>query len=131
MTLSCRFYENEYPVENEVVVAIVTSITNSGSYVVLPEYDNAVGMILHSELSRRRIRSINKLVRVGRSDIVLVIRVDSDKGYIDLSKRRVPVEETKICSERFAKAKAVSLISICIAVGQPNCSTCCREVGLH
>ncbi|VDK31681.1 unnamed protein product [Taenia asiatica] len=110
MPLSCRYYENEFPAENDVVVAVVTSITNSGSYVILPEYDNAIGMILHSELSRRRIRSINKLVRVGRSDIVLVIRVDPDKRYIDLSKRRVPLEETHICQDRFAKAKAVNQI---------------------
>lgn len=125
MPLSCRYYENQFPAENDVVVAVVTSINNSGSYVVLPEYDNAVGMILHSELSRRRIRSINKLVRVGRSDIVLVIRVDPDKRkiylnfvyyieYIDLSKRRVPLDETHICQDRFAKAKAVFFINVCV-----------------
>ncbi|VDO03927.1 unnamed protein product [Rodentolepis nana] len=110
MALSCRFYENEFPRESEVVVAVVKSITNSGSYVNLPEYNDALGMILHSELSRRRIRSINKLVRVGRSDIVIVIRVDPDKGYIDLSKRQVPFEEIKTCYSRFAKAKAINQI---------------------
>ena len=46
-------------------------------------------MILLSELSRRRIRSINKLIRIGKSECVVVIRVDKEKGYIDLSKRRV------------------------------------------
>lgn len=38
------------------------------------------GMILLSELSRRRIRSINKLVRVNRTEIVMVMRVDPEKG---------------------------------------------------
>ena len=38
-------------------------------------------MILLSELSRRRIRSINKLVRVNRTEIVMVIRVDKEKGH--------------------------------------------------
>lgn len=33
-----------------------------------------------SELSRRRIRSVNKQVRVGRNESVVVIRVDKDKG---------------------------------------------------
>ncbi len=33
------------------------------------------GMILLSELSRRRIRSINKLIRVGRTEPVVVIRL--------------------------------------------------------
>ena len=46
-------------------------------------------MILLSELSRRRIRSIQKLIRVGRDEVVVVLRVDKEKGYIDLSKRRV------------------------------------------
>ncbi len=39
-----------------------------------------LGMILLTELSRRRIRSINKLIRVGRNEVVVVVRVDRDKG---------------------------------------------------
>ena len=42
----------------------VTSIQEMGAYVHLLEYDNTEGMILLSELSRRRIRSINKLIKV-------------------------------------------------------------------
>ncbi len=120
MPISCRFYEDVFPAENDVVIANVYEITNSGSYVHLPEYNNANGMILHSELSRRRIRSINKLVRVGRSEIVLVIRVDTEKGnwpfqlippgYIDLSKRRVSNDDTIKCQDRYSKAKAVNQI---------------------
>jgi hypothetical protein len=37
-------------------------------------------MILLSELSRRRIRSVQKLIRVGRNEVVVVMRVDPDKG---------------------------------------------------
>ena len=33
-----------------------------------------------SELSRRRIRSIQKLIRVGRNEVVVVLRVDKEKG---------------------------------------------------
>jgi translation initiation factor 2 subunit 1 len=67
-------------------------------------------MILLSELSRRRIRSINKLIRVGRNEIVVVIRVDKEKGYIDLSKRRVSPEEILKCEEKFARGKTVNSI---------------------
>lgn len=88
----------------------VRSIAEMGAYVHLLEYNNIEGMILLSELSRRRIRSINKLIRVGRSECVVVIRVDKDKGYIDLSKRRVSPEEVVKCEEKFAKAKAVNSI---------------------
>ena len=86
-------------------------------------------MILLSELSRRRIRSINKLVRVNRTEIVMVIRVDKEKGtlvnqrrrnfarklttcagYIDLSKRRVSPEDIVKCEERYNKSKMVHSI---------------------
>ena len=60
-------------------------------------------MILLSELSRRRIRSINKLVRVGRDECAVVVRVDREKGYIDLSKRRLSDDEKKRCENKFEK----------------------------
>ena len=83
-------------------------------------------MILLSELSRRRIRSVQKLIRVGRNEVVVVLRVDKEKGlfllsnctfliylslgYIDLSKRRVSSEDIVKCEERYMKSKTVSSI---------------------
>jgi translation initiation factor 2 subunit 1 len=83
-------------------------------------------MILLTELTRRRIRSINKLIRVGRNEVVVVVRVDRDKGlllksnkelifermsvilgYIDLSKRRVSPEDIIKCEEKFVRGKTV------------------------
>jgi len=110
MVLTCRFYEQKYPEIDEVVMVNVRSIADMGAYVHLLEYNNIEGMILLSELSRRRIRSINKLIRVGRTEPVVVIRVDKDKGYIDLSKRRVSKEDIERCTEKFSKAKAVNSI---------------------
>lgn len=54
---------------------------------MLLEYNNIEGMILFSELSRRRIRSVNKLIRVGRTEVVVVLRVDKEKGTWYLSVR--------------------------------------------
>lgn len=64
----------------DVVMVNVRSIAEMGAYVHLLEYNNIEGMILLSELSRRRIRSINKLIRVGKTEPVVVIRVDKEKG---------------------------------------------------
>lgn len=55
-------------------------IAEMGAYVKLLEYDNIDGMILLSELSRRRIRSIQRILRVGRNEVVVVLRVDKEKG---------------------------------------------------
>jgi translation initiation factor 2 subunit 1 len=87
-------------------------------------------MILLSELSRRRIRSIQKLIRVGRNEVVVVMRVDKEKGqsplpppnsqfaadapvrtgYIDLSKRRVSPEDVLKCEDRYNKSRTVHTI---------------------
>lgn len=69
----------------------VRSIAEMGAYVSLLEYNNIEGMIMLSELSRRRIRSINKLVRIGRNECVVVIRVDESKGKI-LGEEEIPTK---------------------------------------
>jgi translation initiation factor 2 subunit 1 len=76
MALTCRFYEQKFPEMEDVVMVNVRSIADMGAYVHLLEYNNIEGMILLSELSRRRIRSINKLIRVGRTEPVVVIRFE-------------------------------------------------------
>ncbi|RPB05556.1 hypothetical protein L873DRAFT_1728366 [Choiromyces venosus 120613-1] len=107
---TCRFYEEKYPELDSYVMVNVKQIAEMGAYVKLLEYDNIDGMILLSELSRRRIRSIQKLIRVGRNEVVVVLRVDKEKGYIDLSKRRVSAEDVVKCEERFNKSKMVHSI---------------------
>lgn len=105
--LECRFYEEPFPELESLVMVNVKNIAEMGAYVTLLEYNHIEGMILLSELSRRRIRSINKLIRVNRNEVVMVLRVDKEKGYIDLSKRRVSAEDVTRCEERYNKAKAV------------------------
>jgi len=107
---NCRFYPEKYPEVESYVMVNVKQIAEMGAYVKLLEYDNIDGMILLSELSRRRIRSIQKLIRVGRNEVVVVLRVDKEKGYIDLSKRRVSAEDVVKCEERFNKSKMVHSI---------------------
>ncbi|KAF0437822.1 translation initiation factor eIF2 alpha subunit [Gigaspora margarita] len=106
----CRMYEAKYPEVDDLVMVNVRQIAEMGAYVKLMEYDNIEGMILLSELSRRRIRSIQKLIRVGRNEVVVVLRVDKEKGYIDLSKRRVSAEDVAKAEEKFNKSKAVHSI---------------------
>merc|ERR1712093_549431 len=110
LLLKMRYYRPRYPEVDSLVMVQVKQIQEMGAYVKLLEYDNIEGMILLSELSRRRIRSIQKLIRVGRNEVVVVMRVDKEKGYIDLSKRRVSAEDVVKCEERYNKSKAVHSI---------------------
>jgi len=115
-----RYYEQRYPEVDELVMVQVRQIAEMGAYVKLLEYDNIEGMILLSELSRRRIRSIQKLIRVGRNEVVVVLRVDKEKGYIDLSKRRVSPEDITKCEERYMKSKTVASIMRHVASKLPS-----------
>ncbi|KAJ3240429.1 hypothetical protein HDU81_003828 [Chytriomyces hyalinus] len=106
----CRMYQEKYPEVDDLVMVNVRQIAEMGAYVHLLEYNNTEGMILLSELSRRRIRSIQKHIRVGKNEVVVVLRVDREKGYIDLSKRRVSPEDIAKCEEKFTKSRQVHSI---------------------
>jgi len=103
-------YEAKYPGAEELVMVQVKQIEALGAKVALLEYGNIEGLILMSELTRRRIRSVNKLIRIGNIEPVIVVRVDESKGYIDLSKRRVAPEEVKLADDKYNKSKAVHSI---------------------
>ena len=105
-----RFYEAKFPEVDDYVMVKVTEIADMGAYVQLLEYDNHEGMIQFSELSRRRIRSVSKLIRVGKQEICIVLRVDKEKGYIDLSKRRVNPEDIAATEAKYNKSKTVHQI---------------------
>ena len=76
----CSMYRQELPNSDDLVVVRVKSIEDFGAFVSLLEYNNIEGMIMSSEVSRRRIRSIHKHLRIGRQDVMQVLRVDKEKG---------------------------------------------------
>ena len=107
MSMECRFYANQYPEVDDVVLVQVKSLSDIGAYVNLLEYGRVEGMIQISEMCNRRIRSISKLTRVGNIEVCMVLRVDADRGYIDLSKRRVSNEDGLKAKELFARNKTI------------------------
>ena len=113
--MACRYYAQKYPDVGDVVMVHVTSIVEMGAYVQLLEYNNIQGMILLSELSKTRIRSINKLIRIGKVEQAVVLRVDKEKGYIDLSKSRVSADEASNCVGRYKKGKMINYILCSVA----------------
>jgi len=128
--MECRFYHKEFPEIEDVVLVQVKSLSDIGAYVTLLEYGRVEGMIQISEMSNRRIRSISKLTRVGNIEACLVLRVDADRGYIDLSKKRVHGEDALKAKEAFAKAKTVHGIMRHAAtiVEEKDLSSVCRLI---
>lgn len=81
-----------------------------GAFVELLEYNRIKGMILTSEVSRKRVKYIKKIIKEGKEEVLRVINVDANQGYIDLSKKTVKVEEVEEFKEVFHKSKKVDQI---------------------
>lgn len=104
--LKCRFYKEELPEIGDTVMGeIVRTDEAAGAYVVLKEYNQVQGLLLLTELTRKRVRSMNKLVKIGKTEPLLVTGVDQNQGFIDLSRKSVKTEERQECEERYSKAR--------------------------
>ena len=114
--LRCRFYRQDFPEENDLVMTIVIEIQDNGAYVVLPEYNNIQGLVPFTEVTRKRVKNVNRLIKIGKQEIMIVVRVDKDKGYIDLSKKKVNAEEAGETEKYFKKAKIVHNIFKAVAI---------------
>jgi len=64
-------------------------------------------MILSSEMSRKRVKYVKKLVKEGREEVLRVLRVDTNQGYIDLSKKSVQSDEIEEFKEKYYQSKKV------------------------
>lgn len=103
------FRKQEWPEVGDLVIATVEAVTDYGAYVKLDEYDKR-GLLHISEVSSSWIRNIRDFVREGQKVVLKVLRVDMEKGHIDLSLRRVTKRERieKIMSwKRERKAEAL------------------------
>jgi translation initiation factor 2 subunit 1 len=82
----------EWPVPGDLVISTIETVTDYGTYVRLDEYDKK-GLLHVSEISSSWIRNIRDFVREGQKVVLKVLRVDTEKGHIDLSLRRVTKRE--------------------------------------
>ncbi len=120
-----------FPEENEMVWCTVTKIHSNGVFANLDEYEDKSGLIHIPEVSPGRIRNLSDFVVEGKKIVCLVIRVDKERGHIDLSLRRVSESQKrkKIDSikqqqkaekilEFVAKKLNIDLIDLCKRVSE-------------
>lgn len=88
----------------------VNSIDDMGVLCSLLEYDELQGFLPLSEISRKRMRSVLRHVRVGQKQVLQVIRVDTERRYTDLSKKYITEVERTAGTEKYNKGKTVHSI---------------------
>jgi len=77
-----------FPEESDLVMCTVVNIQHNSIFVDIHEYDKQ-GMITISEVAPGRIRNIRDYVVEGKVIVCKVLYVNAERGYIDVSLRRV------------------------------------------
>jgi len=68
--LNCRFYSNEFPEVEDLVMVEISTVNEDGAYVRLLEYNDKEALILASNTTRKRVRNVKKLLRLGSLDVM-------------------------------------------------------------
>jgi translation initiation factor 2 subunit 1 len=92
MKMAATVKKPEWPETGDLAIATVQEVTDYGAYVKLDEYEKR-GLLHVSEISSSWIRNIRDFVREGQKLFVKVLRVETEKGHIDVSLRRVTKRE--------------------------------------
>jgi translation initiation factor 2 subunit 1 len=101
----------EYPDEDEYVMATVTGINPNSAFVVLDEYNNRTGMVHVSEVANTWVKDIRQFLNVGQKLVLKVVAIDSTKGHINLSLKRVKPSARRDKTAEFKnEKKAESLL---------------------
>jgi translation initiation factor 2 subunit 1 len=77
-----------FPEEGELVFCTITSVQSHSVFAKLEEYGSS-GMIHISEIAPGRIRNIRDYVVENKTVVCKVIKINQDRGHIDISLRRV------------------------------------------
>lgn len=90
---SLRYYEKEYPENNEYVMVKIKKFTDIGIFCKLIEYNKEALLSFKDASSSKRLKTIKKQIDKKKNMIVTVLNVDNKKGFIDVEKRSIDKDE--------------------------------------
>lgn len=102
--------KEKIPKLNELVLFKVSSMDEIAVYGTLTEYNNISAMMILSEVSGRRIKSIYQHIKEDQSIVTLVTQLDEEKGYINLSRKQVTPEDKESFMMEYANRRKVNTI---------------------
>lgn len=119
-----RFYEQEYPQSGDLVMVGNVYLGRDQGGQRVRHYLQASGVcrqrgyasfepgcIPTNEYTKHsKNHKMMKARKVGKIEICMAIRIDEEKGFIDLSKKRVMMSDQTSFEEKFAKGKSVQAL---------------------
>ncbi|OLS13392.1 MAG: translation initiation factor IF-2 [Promethearchaeota archaeon CR_4] len=111
--------KNKFPEVGEFVMAKVNQVNPTYVYVDLEDYEgntpdgHARGMLHIGEVASHWVRNIHDFIKEGARVVLKVLRTDEVKGHVDLSLRRVSVQQKKEKSKLWKRSiKAENILQI-------------------
>ena len=95
------FYENEWPEVDELVMVVITNVSDMGIMCQLLEYNDIEGFISMSRYKR---------LYVGKKYILRISHVDMNTNYIELTHRHLSQKEVEEGMIKYNQAKTVDNI---------------------
>jgi translation initiation factor 2 alpha subunit (eIF-2alpha) len=90
------WHKKKYPSPDDVVIGYIKKIEEHGIVVNILDYLSMEAMMPLQELSRKKVSSIRSLFKEGDIRPLLVLRVDEEKGFIDLSNKYINMAQDEI-----------------------------------
>jgi translation initiation factor 2 alpha subunit (eIF-2alpha) len=104
------WYREEYPEIDSIVIGRVKSITDMGLFFELLDYQFRDAFMPLNQVSKKKFKSVRSIFKIGDIKPVLVLRIDDQKGYIDLSNKYIEMATEDISRiERYASIITVFL----------------------
>jgi translation initiation factor 2 subunit 1 len=85
----------DFPEEDELVVCTIKGVKDYGAFVSMEEYEQKEGFIHVSEIATGWVKRMSDFAREGQRLVCKVLRVDSAKGHVDLSLKRVNAHQKR------------------------------------
>jgi translation initiation factor 2 subunit 1 len=104
------FRKETLPDEGELVIVTVTSVQHHTVFCTLDEYAGRTAVIHISEIAPGRIRNIRDYVIEGKKAICKVIRINRERGHVDLSLRRVNEAQRRMKNDQLKKEQLAEKI---------------------
>lgn len=105
--LQIYFYKNKFPKSNDLVYGKITDVLDCGINIILPEYGNIQSMLIIDEVSSNGQGNLAQKYKVGNSIICKVSNVDSNKGFIDLTKNGIKLSDKDNFYKTYKYNKAI------------------------
>jgi translation initiation factor 2 subunit 1 len=101
-----------WPESGELLVGEIKKVFSHGAYVTLYAYKKE-GLLHVSEISSKWIKNIRDYVQEGKVVVVKVLKVDKQKGHIDVSIKNISEELKRKCKHLWKnECKAEKLLEL-------------------